>query len=631
MNIFKFIRTSIYYKYLVPLLLLSVIGVCTSILLIILIINIQIVKTEDKLKLQTSDEVKKEIVLKNERLLSVQLADIEDRIDGVTNKVSMVGKYLDKFEDEERTSKKTYKKFVDVLFEEEPTITALGIYEKNNKEIYWQAKRDTAYSFNENLRFKADFSLLKKDSTYLSPIQYITEKNKPFVWILSPKFKEEKFDGYMLLRVKLDFIQKELDVIKEKDIGYLLSLLDEEKNIIVNPLYADSTKVVNEVTKKYNKELKELQRGSLFDDDLVTIIQGKYGWKLFSCIPSSSATAPLLAKLDALTNTFAGTYNKILLGVVFVLLGIIIGSIFLGIWLAKRITRPVIQLTNATNNIKEGNLDVNIDVYTEDEIGELSGSFNEMAQVLKVYRENLLSQNITIMEQSKQLATSNADLEQYAYTVSHDLKEPLRMMSSYSSLLKKKYNGSLDPSTTEYLKYIFDGSKRMEALIEDLLTYSKFEAKAKQQQFQKADLNELVAIALTNLKQLIKNKNAQITVAPLPSLNVKSLQIVSLFQNLIGNAIKYGDTKLPIIKIDARKHKRTWIFMVKDNGKGIPTQYLTTIFKPFERLHDKSIEGSGIGLATCKKVVQHHSGEIWADSIEGEGAIFYFTLPVDHC
>jgi PAS domain S-box-containing protein len=224
-----------------------------------------------------------------------------------------------------------------------------------------------------------------------------------------------------------------------------------------------------------------------------------------------------------------------------------------------------------------------------------------------------------------ELKRSNAELEQFAYVASHDLQEPLRMVASYTQLFAKRYRGQLDADAEEFIAYAVDGVSRMQGLIRDLLAYSQ--VGTKDSGFAQADCERSLKEALGNLSIAIEESGAVVTHDPLPILVADNSQLRQVFQNLVGNAIKFRQEKPPHIHISAERKHRHWLFSVRDNGIGIDPQYADRIFIVFQRLHtSKEHPGTGIGLALCKKIVERHGGRIWIESRPREGATFYFTI-----
>lgn len=230
-----------------------------------------------------------------------------------------------------------------------------------------------------------------------------------------------------------------------------------------------------------------------------------------------------------------------------------------------------------------------------------------------------------LAQRSQELTRSNAELEQMAYVASHDLQEPLRMVTSYLQLLVQRYGGRLDTDAHEFIGFAVDGAKRMQALIDDLLTYSRVGTKAKP--LEPVDCTPVVETALRSLRMVIEESGAQIEYGTLPTVLGDAAQLAQLFQNLIANALKFRADQPPRIQIRAEREDGFWRFEVQDNGIGIAPEYFDRIFVMFQRLHSRSTyPGTGIGLAICKKIVERHGGRIWVESEPGQGALFKFTL-----
>ena len=231
-----------------------------------------------------------------------------------------------------------------------------------------------------------------------------------------------------------------------------------------------------------------------------------------------------------------------------------------------------------------------------------------------------------IQARSEELARSNQELDRFAYVASHDLQEPLRMVSSFTQLLSKKYSGKLDETADRYIHFAVDGAKRMQQLINDLLAYSR--VNSKNLELGTTECEAVVRAALLNVNMALNESGAEVTCDPLPVLMADRSQLGQLFQNLIGNAIKFRGSSAPRIHISVADRGANWLFSVRDNGIGIEPRHAERIFEVFQRLHGRAeYPGTGIGLAVCKKVVERHGGRIWVESEPGAGSAFLFTLP----
>ncbi|HEX7468814.1 MAG TPA: ATP-binding protein [Methanobacterium sp.] len=226
-----------------------------------------------------------------------------------------------------------------------------------------------------------------------------------------------------------------------------------------------------------------------------------------------------------------------------------------------------------------------------------------------------------------ELKRSNQELERFAYVSSHDLQEPLRMVTLYSQLLERRYKDRLDDDANDFIEYIVENAKCMKSLIDDLLEYSRITSQAKE--FENIDLEKVLEDVLSNLSIPLVENNVNITHDSLPTVFADRNQMMQVFQNLITNAIKFRGEESPKIDISAQKGEKEWIFAVKDNGIGISPEHQKQIFEVFKRLHTRDeYPGTGIGLSITQKIIERHVGRIWVESESGIGSTFYFTLPI---
>jgi signal transduction histidine kinase len=290
--------------------------------------------------------------------------------------------------------------------------------------------------------------------------------------------------------------------------------------------------------------------------------------------------------------------------------------------------RPLARLAADARTVAGGDFEHEVDPSGPQEVHQLAVDVNRMRERILSELSAVRAANLTLEDRALDLERSNAELEQFAYVASHDLQEPLRKVASFCQLLQRRYLGQLDARADQYIEFAVDGAKRMQALIDDLLAFSRVG---------RAD-RELVLVscasalsqARVNLTAEIRRSGATIESDLLPSVRAEVSLVTSLFQNLLSNAIKFHRAdRPPLIQITVTQKDEFWLFSITDNGIGIEPQYAERIFVIFQRLHDRAAyAGTGIGLAMCRKIVEHYGGTIWLDTAFPDGARFCFTLPV---
>jgi signal transduction histidine kinase len=304
----------------------------------------------------------------------------------------------------------------------------------------------------------------------------------------------------------------------------------------------------------------------------------------------------------------------------------------------RSVTEPLTDLAFGAVAIGEGNLDYRVDPRGKDELGRLGVSFNQMAhnleqarqenaQVVAELRQLSEELELRVEERTEDLQRSNEELERFAYVASHDLQEPLRMVTSYLLLLNKRYADKLDGDALEFINFAVDGATRMKRLINDLLAYSRVGTHG--QAFGEVDLNKVLERAKVSLGIMIAESEAKVTSGILPIVMADEGQIEQVMQNLIGNAIKFSNDQVPAVRVEAKRYNQQWWqISVSDNGIGIDPVFFERIFVIFQRLHTREeYGGTGIGLAISKRIIERHGGRIWVDSTPGNGSTFHFLIP----
>ncbi|MES9606140.1 ATP-binding protein [Actinomadura sp. NPDC000929] len=314
---------------------------------------------------------------------------------------------------------------------------------------------------------------------------------------------------------------------------------------------------------------------------------------------------------------------------------VVVAALLLAVLFRRTVLTPVSTLTGRVRAVSEGDFGHRLDVPGPAEINELAAIIDAMrARIIEEWRTSE-DKSRRLDEQTEELRRSNAELEQFAYVASHDLQEPLRKVASFCQMLERRYGDQLDDRGKQYIAFAVDGAKRMQALINDLLSFSRVGRMSRPED--SVDLDDVVRQALDNLSTLRDETGAEVEVAELPDVPGDRTQLVQLFQNLVGNAIKFRREGVPPrVTISVRRAGDEWEFACADNGIGIDPRYADRIFLIFQRLHSREeYTGTGIGLALCKKIVEYHGGRIWLavdedaepDAEPAPGTTFRWTLP----
>ena len=447
-----------------------------------------------------------------------------------------------------------------------------------------------------------------------------------------------QFHGVVFLALDLNWLNQ-LAAKAELPDGSTLTVIDRDAHILVRYSIPESDRNwVGESLKSNPGVMKFLKSGG----ESVMVATGLDGVKrLYTSTPLNRTQGiadahvfvgiPVKVAYAFANHTLA--QNLIILGIVSVLAlaaAWIAGDVF--------VLRHVRGLVAAAKKMRLGTLSARSGVeHGPGEIGELAQSFDEMAAALEQQVGELqraegelkeLNEDLEkrVADRTLELKRSNEDLEQFAYVASHDLQEPLRMIRNYLQLLQQRYKSELDPNAHDFINFALDGSKRMNQLIHDLLAYSRVGTHGKELVVTECD--QALEDALANLTVAIEESKAEVTRDSLPPVIGDEVQLTQLFQNLIGNAVKFRGEAAPKVHVGVQRKGNEWEFTVRDNGIGIAEQDFQRIFVVFQRLHNREkYPGTGIGLSVCQKIVERHGGRIWVESKPGKGTTFHFTIP----
>ncbi len=307
---------------------------------------------------------------------------------------------------------------------------------------------------------------------------------------------------------------------------------------------------------------------------------------------------------------------------------LLVGLVVLATVARGVIARPIGRLADQVRDVASGSIDREIESSGPRDVAGLGDDVESMRERILDELRSVQAAEDELRRKAAELERSNAELEQFAYVASHDLQEPLRKVTSFCQMIERRYGGQLDERGEQYIHFAVDGAKRMQVLINDLLAFSR--VGRMERPHEDIDADELVTQATTNLAAAIEDSGAEVEIeGDLPVVRGERSLLGLVFQNLIGNGIKFRGEETPCVRVAAEREDGFWAFTIADNGIGIDAQYAERIFIIFQRLHAKEeYAGTGIGLAMCRKVVEHHGGRIWLDeSNNGRGATFHFTLP----
>lgn len=464
---------------------------------------------------------------------------------------------------------------------------------------------------------KTYFEEAAKGREYISDVLLGKVTKEPMILFSAPVLnKNKQFEGVVYGTVTLKTIDQLMRQFQSGDSGESY-LMDRNGSLITESRFTGEWKILEF---KLKSDILERAKQGVQSISTYESYRGKQVFGTYQLVNSGKWITINEIERDEVYRSF----NQQLMVMIIIICIVLTFGFIVMLRISFHIEYPVHHLLRGVQRLKQGDYHYKIDYSgmksAPVELLQLCEAFNQMSL-------NIEDNELELKRQKEELASSNAELEQFAYVASHDLQEPLRMVASYVQLLAKRYQGKLDQDADDFIHYAVDGSQRMQNLINDLLVFSRVGTKGKE--LKSVDFEVVLQHVLTNLQHAIQESNSLVTHDPMPTLMADSTQMVQLFQNLVGNAIKFRDDKrAPVIHIGIKQQGNEWLFTVRDNGIGFDPKYRDRIFLIFQRLHNKTkYQGTGIGLSICKKIVERHGGKIWVESEAGSSTTFYFTLP----
>lgn len=466
--------------------------------------------------------------------------------------------------------------------------------------------------------------------TEVSDFEYYPKDNAGVVFIAAPVFKGGDVIGMVAAQMGnqgvTELIQDYTGLGKTGETALASNI--EGRKVYITPLRFDSDAAFKRkiaIRSQDEEDIKKAAQGKRVSS-ISLDYRGKEVLNVWRYLPSFRWD--MLVKMDtAEVFSSAESLRSILLKISLVLLLIVV---IVAVIIARSISSPIRQLTEVSSTIADGDLSARAEINTKDEIGTLARSFNQMTDNLVKAKANVEQKKDELEEQKKLLEKANRELDSFVYTASHDLRAPLRGISSFANFLEEDYKDKLDDEGKDYLKEIREGAERMNSLIEDLLTLSRI-SKIKNP-YENVDMRALIDSVLKRIEFDIKEQKVDLKIQEnLPVIYCDRIKISEVILNLVNNAIKFSSKNKkenPRVEIGYMQDGESHKFFVKDNGIGIDAKYHSQVFGIFKRLHTtKEYEGTGAGLSIVKRVIDDHGGRVWIESEAGKGATFYFTIP----
>jgi signal transduction histidine kinase len=512
----------------------------------------------------------------------------------------------------------------------------LFLIQPNGEIIFSVSERKGPSSLYEIALYKdselaqAFINAKKSLKTEISNFEYSPQTKKAAVFIAAPVFKGANLIGVVALQMSNQGISRLVqDYTGLAQTGETIVASKLGKKIVfITPLRFDPDAAFNRKINIGTQSGLDIQKAVQGGQGIGMFVdyRGKKVMSVWRYLPSFRLG--MVVKMD-IKEIFASA-NKLRNTLLIISLGLLMMVVVMAVLIARSVSSPIKELTEISATIAGGNLSARAKIDTKDEIGELARSFNQMTDSLVEAKANVEQKKAELEEQKKLLEKANQELDSFVYTASHDLRAPLRAISSFSSFLEEDYYDKFDKEGRDYLKEIREGAQRMDQLIEDLLSLSRI-SRIKNP-YEEVNMNSLIRSVIKRIEFDIKKHKVVLNIQEnMPTVKCDRIKISEVFLNLINNAIKFSsknNKENPKVDIGYVPEDNFHKFYVKDNGIGIDPKYHQQIFGIFKRLHTtEEYEGTGAGLSIVKRVIDDHGGKIWIESEQGKGATFYFTIP----
>lgn len=615
----------LFIKYLVSLLAISIIPAFFGGMLLLSFIKVNMNGLKGDLNTQVSQVLTREISYKDEAIAQTEGMYVEQEIDRIGNKISAMALAPGFIE----LDLLNISGYVDNIISNEPAVLEVAVVNKWGDVIFDKVNSLSVMSeeYSELIDDELLTTIQDKES-YLSDVSISSRSQLPYVTLGQPIIQfGGNFAGGIVLNLNLSFIW---DIAASKQVGESgkLYIISPKGQLISHPSTRELYQNSDYSKYEYIREIMATKNGTIQTaTSLVSYYTNKYGWTTIIEIPVEQALATVNDNQLLVESFIQGTNRTMGLVAVAILVFILVLTIIISIYVTRWLITPIVDLTEATRTVSGGDLNLTIKKSSDDEIGQLTDSFNLMTEQLRIKQEELVRSNEYIKLQAEELLDRyNSDLEQFAYVTTHDLIEPLRMITSYIQLLQRRYRKIYDDEANEFMGFVVEGVDRMHNIINDLFEYSHIRTDVKD--FETVDVQEVIDATIKKLNKEITDSGATVTCEGMPEVRGVFSNMVQVFQNLVGNAIKFRQKDVPLtIKINCEDRPNDWLFSVQDNGIGFDPQYKDKVFEIFKRLNKRDdYPGSGMGLAISKNIVERHGGKIWVDSRLGVGTTFFFTI-----